>query len=525
MTLSFLPPSFSKFCCCSIPGIVSRAHSLASENIRFEEVGSDVQTLELPKGEIWPAVSHSKLFVRAVYRKYYDKFINGHRSSEDNKTIVCGTPGIGKSAAGMYFLHRALHEGKTVIYRALHQEVCTIYDQFSQTRIPFDSPRPSELLENPTTLLITDGVPPPSQCGCAVVLITSPKHNVWYPFSKDPNCKQHFFPLPTLAEMKLMREHCFPKVSEDEMLEGIRLFGVNPRAVFNKFAQKKWSESDLRTLVETEVRVELLVAAQRMDSTGKDDPSHRLIFIRATDDFRDGGREFASDFVLELVYEKLVRDENDKFQAWLQHAGAAPEASEIRGRLFERVSIHIIARGGTFDTMDMVTGVHQKLTFPVRRVRAGDVLPQALPPDILLRAPNAKYAAIDGIAWDSGLLSTFNASVNPKHSVLMLDATQQHGLVRLQEKYQLVGGSCQHYLLLPDDKFPDVKKLTPGQYKWNDPGSIFKEGKIPENFTKKEKVAKQKSWGFSAVSIPLGKSNGAKRHYSTLRTVIRRCLL
>lgn len=82
---------------------------------------------------------------------------------------------------------------------------------------------------------------------------------------------------------------------------------------------------------------ELLINAVEMDSTGKDDPSHRLIFIRATDDFLEDGREFASKFISEVVYEKLNRDKHDQFQTWLRQAGASPAS------LFEHLSIDIIA--------------------------------------------------------------------------------------------------------------------------------------------------------------------------------------
>jgi hypothetical protein len=99
--------------------INSRLHSLGSEQVIVTKVGTDgAQILELPDGKLWPAIFDPKLFVRDAYHRFYDKYIEGHRGEMDKQFIVGGTPGIGKSAAGAYFIHRALQEKKTVLYQS-----------------------------------------------------------------------------------------------------------------------------------------------------------------------------------------------------------------------------------------------------------------------------------------------------------------------------------------------------------------------------------------------------------------------
>ena len=394
-----------------------------------------------------------------------------------------------------------------------------MYDRDSRTTVVVDSVRAQELQDNPKALLIVDGVPPPSMCRCAVVLITSPKRDVWWTFSKEPGCSQRFLPPPTLAEMQLMREHCFPNITEEGMMEGIRLFGLNPRAVFLKFAKKEWSESSLHSLIMTQ-SAELLMTAESLDSSGKDNPSHRLIFIRATDDFRDGGREFASVFVAELVCEKLTKDHYDQTQAWLKHAGDSPALAGMYGIVFERISIESIALGGPFMVKDLVTGKSVEESFERRDVSSCHELPKELDDGILFCAPHAKFPAIDAISRAvDGTLCTFNATVDPKHSVLMLDSTQTHGLAVLAEKYKRCN-SRRHYLLLPEHKFSQLKTITPAQFDWRKPHKAkVDRGWVPKTFTADAMRAKQALWGISAVSIPLG-----QRLYSTLRPMIGRCL-
>jgi hypothetical protein len=496
------------------------------------KVGSDgAQILELPDGERWPAIRHPKLFVRDAYHRFYDKYIQGHRGEMEKNLIVCGTPGIGKSSAGAYFIHRALQEKKTVVYRTANNLKCFVYEGSERRKLLFTSDRVDRLLENPNVLFIADGVAPPIEenaTGCAIVLITSPKREVWFTFSKLPDCKHRYFPIPTLNEMKLFREYCFPDIGENEFMRSIHLFGLNFRALYKCAVENNevFSETGLRRLVDR-VDISLLTNAVNMSSTGKDGPSHRLIFIRVTDAFLEDGREFASEFVAKLVCERLKKVGTEMFHAWLRPASDVPVLSGLFCRVFEHVSVDIIAKGGTFKTMDMVTGEYKEETFPVREVKFCSSLPEVLTTGVLFRAPHEKYPAIDAIAGDNKSLLTFNATVDPKHTVLMLNATQKHCLMPLQERFQPgTTSTCQHYLLFPEDKFPDVPVLTAKKFVWSKPHSAMFNSSDAKKFTPQEIADKQNLWKFSAVSVPLPTStgNGTLRKFSTLRTLIRRCL-
>jgi hypothetical protein len=113
----------------------------------------------------------------------------------------------------------------------------------------------------------------------------------------------------------------------------------------------------------------VLFSAFNMSSTLIDDPSHSLIFIRATDDFLENGREFASEFVARLVYEWLMKVpvKTKQSHVWLQQASNVPKVSRLFASMFRLVSVDIIAQGGTFKTMDMVPGEYKEETFRSER--------------------------------------------------------------------------------------------------------------------------------------------------------------
>jgi hypothetical protein len=136
------------------------------------------------------------------------------------------------------------------------------------------------------------------------------------------------------------------------------------------------------------VVTQVLFSAFNMSSTLIDDPSHSLIFIRATDGFQEDGCEFASEFVAKLVYEWLMKVPvyTKQFHVWLQLASCSPKVSGLFASMFRLVSVDIIAQGGTFKTMDMVPGEYKEETFPVREVKFCSSLPEVLTAGVLLRA-------------------------------------------------------------------------------------------------------------------------------------------
>ena len=84
----------------------------------------------LPDSVAWPTLHSPVLFVRDFYKPFFDDVLNGLRRNSSSisekcvaiaKVVVCGNPGIGKSAFGMYALFRALKDGRAVVYASAKQ--------------------------------------------------------------------------------------------------------------------------------------------------------------------------------------------------------------------------------------------------------------------------------------------------------------------------------------------------------------------------------------------------------------------
>ena len=168
----------------------------------------------LPAGVQWPTLHSPVLFVRDFYEQFYVSVLNSMKAFKSAhtgagfiaKVILCGNPGIGKSAFGMYALFRALRDGRTVVYAsaksgeylvfeggAVH-EVMSLRDFYAR-----------ELLANPETVLICDNMVPPV-CNAFTLLVTSPGKDRWHEFYKEMDCTMLFFPVFTLDEMRACRD-------------------------------------------------------------------------------------------------------------------------------------------------------------------------------------------------------------------------------------------------------------------------------------------------------------------------------
>jgi len=84
------------------------AHSIAKAELETLETdgGRRVQLIRLPFEENWPFLDSDTLFARDFYQSFYDTYIGDYKKG--SKLIICGTPGIGKSAFGCYCIYRAL---------------------------------------------------------------------------------------------------------------------------------------------------------------------------------------------------------------------------------------------------------------------------------------------------------------------------------------------------------------------------------------------------------------------------------
>ena len=80
-------------------------------------------TITLADGVQWPGMNSSVLYRRFFYEPLLHRVLNDFRpftltDTERHQVVLCGTPGISKSACGLYLVFRALKLKRTVVYAA-----------------------------------------------------------------------------------------------------------------------------------------------------------------------------------------------------------------------------------------------------------------------------------------------------------------------------------------------------------------------------------------------------------------------
>jgi hypothetical protein len=273
----------------------------------------------LPDGVQWPTLHSPVLFVRDFYEPFYDSVLNGMKAFKSANTgavlvakvILCGNPGIGKSAFGMYALFRAVRDGRTVVYAssksgeylvfeggAVH-EVNSLRDVYAR-----------RLLAKPETVLICDSMIPPV-CKAFTLLVTSPRKDRWYEFDKEMDCTMFFFPVFTLDEMRACRDECFPNVDAAGMLSRFTRWGGIPRYVLAKLSladQQKLEDAVYSTTLDS-----VIEHSGTLEVKSDMEMSHRLLHVKvagekdaslspsSADFYRKSHNELASTYVAELM--------------------------------------------------------------------------------------------------------------------------------------------------------------------------------------------------------------------------------
>ena len=240
----------------------------------------------LPDGAQWPTLHSPVLFVRHFYEPFYGSVLNGMKAfkSADTgagfvaKVILCGNPGIGKSAFGMYALFRAVRDGRTVVYAsaksgeyllfeggAVH-EVNSLRDVYAR-----------QLLAKPETVLICDSMVPPV-CKAFTLLVTSPRKDRWHEFYKEMDCTMLFFPVFTLDEIRACRDECFPGADDAGMLSRFARWGGIPRYVLAKLEAA--AQQQLEDAVNSTTLDSVLEHSGALELKSDKDMSHRLLHIK-----------------------------------------------------------------------------------------------------------------------------------------------------------------------------------------------------------------------------------------------------
>ena len=486
------------------------AHSISKAVVETLETngGRLVQLVRLPCDEKWPFLDSGILFARDFYQSFYDTYVGIYK--EGSKLIVCGTPGIGNSAFGCYCIYRALMDRKRVVYRTSKHGKWLVYDRYSVSEL---SEMPSELLRDFKNVVYISDAISPFEVPCPTILITSPKKIVWFEFNKARGCEMKWFGIwDRDNELDLLRHHCFPSITFNEMDKQVQMWGAVPRITLSR--ANVFTESNLKYLVQASAP-DLLIKAAMITETGTDDSNHRLVHIIPDNNFDAVSRSFASTHVADLIYSHFKGTSSDRLQLFLSdlsHVSEAKSATGVLfGMLFERHSREVIAMGGSFQVRDLHSGETRTAVLDISLgLMEFDSAEKITQCDGKLYTPKSKrHTAIDFLTWNTDALQLFNSTSNTNHDVIMDSADGKSGVYRFVSTLPSGNYRNEFYFAVPCERF---LKMSYPKLLWKESTRSTLAVKRP---TEVEKQSFQKLFKFYAISIPIG-----KRMLSSLRRIV-----
>jgi hypothetical protein len=262
----------------------------------------DGTVLSLPEGVTWfgDSLNTRRMYVRTCYPPLYERVVLEKRS------VLLGTPGIGKSMFGLYFLWRLLQKRHRVVYQSAGGQ-CVVLNPGAQPLLYAQgSPRVLELLLRDETFYVVDGRPPEEGL-CSTLLITSPKRAVWGKWVTHTSATLLYAPVFSLTELLLCRACCYVGVPEALLLSLYNRWGGSARFTLGQ-SDEQQQERLTRELSSSLCSCDLTTTFNAICSAdcGADDVPHRLVhMLEVSPDFAAFKLGFASDYMRDRVLMEL----------------------------------------------------------------------------------------------------------------------------------------------------------------------------------------------------------------------------
>lgn len=377
-------------------------------------------TLELADGTsfLGEATLGSKVFIRPCYNNFSKSILHGGSSGTKRNFVVTGTPGIGKSVFGFYFLYLLRCQGKTVVYENKRR-----WYRFSDAGVTegrYDSFVDAGYLNDVDSWYLSDPDDRPFEgfSGSTVVLV-SPKKKRVHEFLKQALSERLFMPVWSLDELLDCRRDVLSHVPITDVEKAFTQVGGVARVIFGATDLELY-KGTMKKVART---LDLAVLRGALSSSNSDaftDSTSDVLFHICPSPkkaFRDFTIEFASDFAIDLVADSAKRKGKGEFECLMTDIFGNEEyrkslGGSTTGRAFE-VAAHVaIGEPGdderTFDMTilsnigkDILNGETLSFDFAKRESFEGQAIPDALHCGIYYSPINQNFAGIDSFGVDS----------------------------------------------------------------------------------------------------------------------------
>ncbi|RHZ17103.1 hypothetical protein DYB37_012523 [Aphanomyces astaci] len=316
------------------------------KDLRADQTVVEANTVvELPEGTYllgYPALG-SKVYIRPCYLPLWKLCWEIIHDPKSPHLVILGNPGIGKTFFGFFILLQLARENETVVYES-GMWMCR-YLLSGDTVVEGTQDDFFEILNQPTTYYIVDGVTPP-KFQAKIILLTQSKCEVWCPFYRY-KCERRYMPVWTWDEISTCHKLLYPALDMNVVTDCFRRWGGIPQYVL-AYALRDTHQAFLETALGIVKCHWLTNAVKELDI--RFDASHRLLHYQVSDKFMKLHVDFASQYVQDEVYKRAWRDDPTTLVEFMTAASytGSDEFAVLRGRMFESYVHSVLPRGGRF---------------------------------------------------------------------------------------------------------------------------------------------------------------------------------
>ena len=288
----------------------------------------------------------NRLYVRKSYKTIADAILNG----DQKRSIVTGTPGIGKTFFLVYFLWRLVRENKRVLF--IYHPKMIYYD--GKGKILRLTTLPSEedfefwnmdlwSLFDAKGKLEQDLLSIPSEL-CKTVVSTSPRRELLNEFQKESSLKWMYMPIWSKSELRTI-SCMYPRDLDWE--KRFSVLGGIPRLVLQK------TEEDSISLLDEACRTCSLDECLKVTRSGtsiteKMKVLQCLVHITSSHPYVVPSVRFASAKALEVVVKEKAAEAYSTMTTLLKACDRNPLTATLCRHLYEEHAIKQFEIGGTF---------------------------------------------------------------------------------------------------------------------------------------------------------------------------------
>uniref|UniRef100_A0AAV1TLS1 Crinkler effector protein N-terminal domain-containing protein n=1 Tax=Peronospora matthiolae TaxID=2874970 RepID=A0AAV1TLS1_9STRA len=290
----------------------------------------------------------SHIYIRHCYPQLWNTCLDTFECTRH--LVILGSPGIGETYFCYLILLYLARDGKTVVYETGRRKMRILFSGelvIQGSRSDFD-----KILDLCETFYIVDGMKP-QDYKAKTILVTSPRHEIRFEFHKF-DCGSFYMPVWTEEEIFQCRELMYSDRPVNDVKECFRKWGGIARYVL-RYAT---DQDQQKSLDEAIGKVDLKALIKSHGKLSGDDKliSHRILHYRVNDDFTEQGYTFASDYVLDIIYQQLYEHNRAKLVAFLDASRGFDLYAVIRGRVFERYVHSVLPQGGNFRVRRLTVG-------------------------------------------------------------------------------------------------------------------------------------------------------------------------